>query len=59
MKTSTGYAEKGASLEAVKLMRKHLADNVLIKASGGIKNFIFAKQLISPNNLLVNTADKN
>ena len=46
MKTSTGYAEKGASLEAVKLMRKHLADNVLIKASGGIKNFIFAKQLI-------------
>ena len=46
MKTSTGYAEKGASLEAVKLMRKHLADNVLIKASGGIKNFIFANQLI-------------
>ena len=46
MKTSTGYAEKGASLEAVKLMRKQLADNVLIKASGGIKNFIFAKQLI-------------
>lgn len=46
MKTSTGYAEKGASIEAVKLMRKHLADNVLIKASGGIKNFIFAKQLI-------------
>jgi deoxyribose-phosphate aldolase len=27
-------------------MRKHLADNVLIKASGGIKNFVFAKQLI-------------
>ncbi len=46
MKTSTGYAEKGASLESVKLMRKHLADNVRIKASGGIKNFIFAKQLI-------------
>ena len=46
MKTSTGYTEKGASLEAVKLMRKHLADNVLIKASGGIKNFIFANQLI-------------
>ena len=46
MKTSSGFAEKGASVEAVKLMRKHLADNVLIKASGGIKNFIFAKQLI-------------
>ena len=46
MKTSTGYAEKGASVEAVQLMRKHLADNVRIKASGGIKNYQFAKQLI-------------
>ncbi|MEO6548876.1 MAG: deoxyribose-phosphate aldolase [Ferruginibacter sp.] len=46
MKTSTGYAEKGASVEAVLLMRKHLADNVRIKASGGIKTYTFAKQLI-------------
>ena len=46
LKTSTGYAEKGATVEAVQLMRKHLADNVRIKASGGIKNYIFAKQLI-------------
>ena len=46
LKTSTGYAEKGATVEAVQLMRKHLADNVLIKASGGIKNYHFAKQLI-------------
>ena len=46
LKTSTGYAEKGATVEAVKLMRKHLADNVRIKASGGIKNYHFAKQLI-------------
>jgi len=46
MKTSTGYAEKGATLEAVQLMRKHLADSIRIKASGGIKNYTFAKQLI-------------
>ncbi len=46
MKTSTGYAEKGASVEAVALMRKHLADTVQIKASGGIKNYTFAKALI-------------
>lgn len=46
MKTSTGYAEKGASVEAVQLLRKHLADNVRIKASGGIKSYTFAKQLI-------------
>ncbi len=46
MKTSTGYAEKGATLEAVQLMRKHLADQVKIKASGGIRTYEFAKQLI-------------
>ncbi len=46
MKTSTGYAEKGATVEAVKLMRRHLADTVKIKASGGIKNYTFARQLI-------------
>jgi deoxyribose-phosphate aldolase len=46
MKTSTGYAEKGASVAAVKLMRKHLADAIKIKASGGIKSYSFAKELI-------------
>lgn len=46
MKTSTGYAEKGASVEAVELMRKHLPGFVQIKASGGIKSYTFAKQLI-------------
>lgn len=47
MKTSTGYAEKGASVEAVQLMRKHLADAIKIKASGGIKTFSFAKALVA------------
>ena len=46
MKTSTGYAEQGATLHAVQLMRKHLADKIHIKASGGIKTYTFAKQLI-------------
>jgi deoxyribose-phosphate aldolase len=46
MKTSTGYAEKGASVHAVALIRKHLADAVKIKASGGIRTFLFAKELI-------------
>lgn len=47
MKTSTGYAEKGASIHAVQLMRKHLTDAVQIKASGGIKTADFAKELIN------------
>jgi deoxyribose-phosphate aldolase len=46
VKTSTGYAEKGATLHAVKLIRAHLSDNVNIKASGGIKTYQFAKELI-------------
>jgi deoxyribose-phosphate aldolase len=47
MKTSTGYAQTGATVEAVKLMRRHLADAVKIKASGGIKNYTFAMQLLA------------
>jgi deoxyribose-phosphate aldolase len=46
LKTSTGYAEKGATVEAVKLMRAHLPQHIQIKASGGIRDFSFAKQLI-------------
>ncbi|MES2328593.1 MAG: deoxyribose-phosphate aldolase [Bacteroidota bacterium] len=46
LKTSTGYAEKGATVEAVKLFRLHLPDNIQIKASGGIRDYAFAKQLI-------------
>ena len=46
LKTSTGYAEKGASVEAVQLFRKHLPAHVQIKASGGIRDYAFAKQLV-------------
>lgn len=46
MKTSTGYAATGATVAAVQLLRKHLADQVQIKASGGIKTYDFARQLI-------------
>ncbi len=46
LKTSTGYAEKGASVEAVKLFRKHLPAAIQIKASGGIRDYETAKQMI-------------
>ena len=46
LKTSTGYAEKGASVEAVALMRQNLPSTIQIKASGGIKTFDFASQLL-------------
>lgn len=47
VKTSTGYAEKGATVEAVQLMRRHLPSNIQIKASGGIRTFAFARDLIA------------
>ncbi len=43
VKTSTGYAEKGASIHDVQLIRAHLSDAVKIKASGGIRSYSFAK----------------
>lgn len=47
VKTSTGYAEKGASVAAVQLMRQHLPSSIQIKASGGIRTFEFAKELVA------------
>ena len=47
LKTSTGYAEIGATIEAVNLIREHLANAIQIKASGGIKTYEFATQLIN------------
>jgi len=46
MKTSTGYAEAGASVHMVALMRAYLPEGMGIKASGGIRTFAFAKELI-------------
>lgn len=46
LKTSTGYAEKGASVHAVELFRKHLPSSVQIKASGGIRDYATAKQMV-------------
>lgn len=47
LKTSTGYAERGASVHAVQLMRQHLPSAIQIKASGGIKTAVFARALIA------------
>ncbi|AWX69253.1 deoxyribose-phosphate aldolase [[Mycoplasma] anseris] len=38
IKTSTGFSYRGASFEDIKIMKKIAKDNLLIKASGGIKN---------------------
>ena len=37
IKTSTGFGDRGASLDDVRLMKAHIGPNVKIKASGGIR----------------------
>jgi deoxyribose-phosphate aldolase len=46
VKTSTGFAGAGATVEHIALMRKQLPASVGIKASGGIKTFDQAKALL-------------
>ena len=38
VKTSTGYAETGATMEDLKLMREHSPPKVQVKAAGGIRD---------------------
>jgi len=47
VKTSTGFAGGGATLEDVRLMRAELPKEIKIKASGGIKSHKFALALIA------------
>jgi deoxyribose-phosphate aldolase len=47
VKTSTGFASSGATIEAVELMRKTLPAKVKIKAAGGIRYAAFAEKLIA------------
>lgn len=46
VKTSTGYAETGATLKAVQLMRASLPSRIKIKASGGIRTYEAAREFI-------------
>lgn len=47
LKTSTGYAEVGATVEALQLMRQHLPSTIHLKASGGIRTYEQAMQMIN------------
>lgn len=46
VKTSTGFVQPGATVEAVKLLRANLPKSIKIKASGGIRDKEFALQLL-------------
>lgn len=46
VKTSTGFSKSGATLTAVKIMKKTVKNRAKIKASGGIGDFETAKKYI-------------
>ena len=46
VKTSTGFASRGATVEDIKLMRRVLPKSMKIKASGGIRTYEDAEALI-------------
>jgi deoxyribose-phosphate aldolase len=46
VKTSTGFGTAGASIEDVRLFRKTIGDAVKIKASGGIRTYNEASQML-------------
>ncbi|MGX1023831.1 deoxyribose-phosphate aldolase [Psychroflexus sp. MBR-150] len=46
IKTSTGFGNHGATLEAVQLMKANISSQVQIKASGGIRDYKTAKAYI-------------
>ncbi|MCB0521224.1 MAG: deoxyribose-phosphate aldolase [Lewinellaceae bacterium] len=46
VKTSTGFAQQGATVEVISLLRGRLPKSIKIKASGGIRDRQFAEQLI-------------
>jgi len=47
VKTSTGFASRGASLEDIQLLRRTLPDTMRIKASGGIRSRAAALALVA------------
>ncbi|MDR5591915.1 deoxyribose-phosphate aldolase [Christiangramia sp. SM2212] len=47
VKTSTGFGERGASLEDIRIMKKVVGDKLKIKASGGIRDRKTAEEYIA------------
>ena len=45
VKTSTGFSDKGAVVEDVRLMKEIVGEKMFVKASGGIRNFAVYKTM--------------
>ena len=47
VKTSTGFSTKGATAEDIKLMRETVGENIGVKASGGVRTYDQAMEMIN------------
>jgi len=56
VKTSTGFAPKGAQVEDVQWMRSFLPPEIGVKASGGIKTYEQARQLMAAGAIRLGTS---
>ena len=56
IKTSTGYAKHGASVEQVQLIKKNVPAKTKIKASGGIKDKALALELVAAGATRIGTS---
>ncbi len=56
IKTSTGFAEHGATMEAVHIIRENKKEEIGIKASGGIRDYATAKKFIEAGATRIGTS---
>ncbi|HPJ87697.1 MAG TPA: deoxyribose-phosphate aldolase [Thermotogota bacterium] len=56
VKTSTGFAQHGATLEDVALMRYTVGPDVLVKAAGGVRDLEMARKMIATGAALLGTS---
>jgi deoxyribose-phosphate aldolase len=56
VKTSTGFSTAGATTSHVKLMKKTVGEKALVKASGGVRDFTTAMQMIEAGAMRLGTS---
>ena len=57
IKTSTGFSEYGARVEDVELINKYKKDNISIKASGGVRTYDDAINMINAGATRIGTSN--
>ena len=56
VKTSTGFADRGASVRDIEIIKAAVGETLRIKASGGIKDATFARQLVAAGADVIGTS---